>query len=96
MHTLPEPRVKATPEHGAMTIRVSESCQAPAIREGDTVVVDRDKVHGDGDYVVVMLDGRQTLRQIDGDMLITQRDYEPIPLAEVEVVGVVVAVRRAV
>ncbi len=96
----PIPR-QLTGEGELFALRVSgDSMVDAAICDGDWVVVRRQPVAENGEIVAAMLDGEATVKVFqkrDGHILLLPRNeaYSPIPADDVEILGRVVTVLRA-
>ena len=71
-----------------------------AICDGDWVVIRRQPVAENGEIIAAMLDGEATVKVFqkrDGHILLLPRNeaYSPIPADDVEILGRVVTVLRA-
>lgn len=96
----PIPR-QLTGEGELFALRVSgDSMVDAAICDGDWVVIRRQPVAENGEIVAAMLDGEATVKVFqkrDGHILLLPRNeaYSPIPADDVEILGRVVTVLRA-
>ncbi len=96
----PIPR-QLTGEGELFALRVSgDSMVDAAICDGDWVVIRRQPVAENGEIIAAMLDGEATVKVFqkrDGHILLLPRNeaYSPIPADDVEILGRVVTVLRA-
>ncbi|MFT3943133.1 MAG: transcriptional repressor LexA [Ancrocorticia sp.] len=96
----PIPR-QLTGEGELFALRVAgDSMVDAAICDGDWVVIRRQQVAENGEIVAAMLDGEATVKVFqkrDGHILLLPRNeaYSPIPADDVEILGRVVTVLRA-